>query len=160
MASPVRVSLSAALGREIDGAWWPRSAAIARELPDLIQALYPALGEVIDININWSGKSSAPMLSTMAPEIAARISGPLPHHRLMILNGRCANTRLLVVPSMTQPALAHMVLRYAAARPIAEGDHASREFQAAERVVRAARAESASWASQGAVGPVPGAGGA
>ena len=52
-ASPVRVSLSGTLGGEIDGAWWPRTGSMVRELPDLVEALFPALGEVVDISLNW-----------------------------------------------------------------------------------------------------------
>ena len=73
MASPVRVSLSVNRGGDIDGAWWPRSAAMARELPDLVEALRPTLGDIVDISINWSANSPTPVLSTMSPDIAAKI---------------------------------------------------------------------------------------
>lgn len=144
-ASPVRVSLSAARGGDIDGAWWPRSAAMARELPDLIEAVFPTLGEIVDISINWSAHSPTPVLSTMSPDIAAKIGGQTPRHRLMYLVGGSAVTKLLVIPPMTAPALALMVLRQAAHRGVPELDCDSREFEAADRVVCAARAESASW---------------
>ncbi|MGV0991551.1 MAG: DUF5994 family protein [Mycobacterium sp.] len=147
MASPVRVSLSTDRGGDIDGAWWPRSAAMARELPDLIEAVFPTLGEIVDIGINWSAGSPTPVLSTMSPDIAAKIRGSAPHHRLMFLVGRSAVTKLLVIPAMTAPALALMVLRQAAQRGVAELDCGTREFEAADRVICAARAESASWAA-------------
>lgn len=146
-ASPVRVALAAMLGGPIDGAWWPRSAAMARELPDLVEALHPVLGEVTGIDLNWSAQSATPVLSTMSPDVAAKIARTAPHHRLMALAGRSAVVSLLVVPSATAPALAMMVLRRAADRPIADSERASREYQAADRVVRAAEAESASWAA-------------
>lgn len=154
VASPVRVSLAGALGGQIDGAWWPRTAAMARELPDLVEALYPALGEVIDIDINWSAHSPTPVLSTMSPDVAAKIGRATPHHRLMHLAGRSAVISLLVVPSMTSAPLAMMVLRRAADRHIADSEKASKEFQAADRVLRAAEAESLAWASLRAGGPV------
>src|SRR6202007_3217020 len=33
-ASPVRLTLAPRLGNKIDGAWWPRTALISRELPE------------------------------------------------------------------------------------------------------------------------------
>jgi len=59
------------------------------------------------------------------------------------------------VPSMTTPALAMMVLRCAADRRIAEAEKVTKEFQAADRVVRAAEAESAAWAGVRAAQPLP-----
>lgn len=156
----MRVALAGVLGGAIDGAWWPRTAAMARELPDLVEALHPTLGEVLGIDINWSAHSPTPVLSTMAPDIAAKIGRNNPRHRLMLLAGQSAVISLLVVPSMTAPALAMMVLRRAADRDIPESEKASREFQAADRVMRAAQVESAAWstarAEAGAGKPVPG----
>ena len=146
-ASPVRVSLNPRRGSDIDGAWWPRSSSIARELPDLVHALHLSLGEIIDIDVNWSTNSPTPVLSTMAPDVAAKIAGGKPQHRLMFLTGRPALTKLLVIPSMTSAALALMVLRQAGGRAISDASRDTKEFQAAERVLRAARTESAAWAA-------------
>ena len=145
-ASPVRVSLNAERGGDIDGAWWPRSGSMAPELPDLIQALHPALGEIVEISINWTTSSPTPILSTMSPEIAAKIVGTALPQRLMFLAGRCAITKLLVIPSMTSSTLAIMVLRQVGERYIPDAVHETKEFQAAQRVICAARAESSSWA--------------
>lgn len=147
MASPVRVALAGVLGGRIDGAWWPRSAAMARELLDLIDALRPVLGEITGIELNWSAHSPTPILSTMSPDVAGKIVRNVPRHRLMVLAGPSAPVSLLVVPSMTAPALARMVLRCAADRRIDDAEKANKEYQAAERVVRAAQAESAAWSA-------------
>jgi hypothetical protein len=155
-ASPVRVSLGSQRGGDIDGAWWPRTPSVARELPDLIQALHPALGEIIDIDINWSASSPTPILSTISPDVAAKMTGAKPQHRLMFLTGRPALTKLLVVPSMTHSALALMVLRQAAGRQIPDAEHSTKEFLAAERVLRAARMESSAWAAVSAARPASG----
>lgn len=146
LASPVRVSLSSVLGGYIDGAWWPRAGAMARELPDLVEALYPTLGDVVGIDINWSANSPTPVLSTMSPDVATKLGRDVPSHRLMVLAGRSVVVSLLVVPSITAPALAIMVLRRASERQIADSEKGSKEFQAADRVMCAARAASASWA--------------
>ena len=56
--------------------------------------------------------------------------------------GSGATARLLVVPAVTSAALAVMVLRQAAARHIPEVDFGTPAYDAAERVIRAARADS------------------
>jgi Family of unknown function (DUF5994) len=53
-ASPVRLTLASRLGNNMDGAWWPRTGLISRELTELVSALDVRLGQVIDINVNWS----------------------------------------------------------------------------------------------------------
>lgn len=144
-ASPVRVSLAARLGSGLDGAWWPRTGAMVGELPDLVEALHPALGDIVDININWSAGSAIPVLSTTAPIATAKVWN---RHRLMVLCGRSAGAKLLVVPPMTPAPLAVMVLRHAAARHIPHADRASPAYEAADRVIRASRAEIASWEAE------------
>lgn len=62
LASPARLTLASGLGNEIDGAWWPRSGLISRELPDLVSVLDLRLGRVIDINVNWSSLQRPPDL--------------------------------------------------------------------------------------------------
>jgi hypothetical protein len=156
MASPVRVSLAGVLGGSIDGAWWPRSAAMARELPDLVDALCPTLGEITGIDLNWTAHSSTPVLSTMSPDAMGKILRKDPQHRLMVLASPTAVVNLLVVPTMTAPALAMMVLRCAADRRIPDSEKVSKEYLAADRVVRAAQAESMLWAAVRAAPSPPG----
>lgn len=145
-ASPIRVSLASALSGGLDGAWWPRTGTMVRELPDLIDALQPTLGEIVDMSINWSAGSATPVLSTMTPAMAAKLRPNGYTHRLMSIVGRTAGTRLLVVPAMTPAALAQMVLRQAADRHVPEVESGTAVYEAAGRVVSAARAESAAWA--------------
>lgn len=125
---------------------------MARELPDLIEAVFPTVGNIVDICINWSVGSPTPVLNTMSPEFASKLGNRSPRHRLMFLIGDSTVTKLLVIPSMTAPALAHVLLLQAAQRPIAEIDCGSREFESADRVIAAARAESASWVAARAAG--------
>jgi hypothetical protein len=40
LVRPVRIALAFELGGDLDGAWWPHTASIARELPGLIGALH------------------------------------------------------------------------------------------------------------------------
>jgi hypothetical protein len=129
---------------------------MARELPDLIDALRPALGEITGIDLNWTAQSSTPVLSTMSPDVAGRIARHNAQHRLMVLASPTAVVNLLVVPSMTAPALAMMVMRCAADRRIADSEKVSKEYQTADRVLRAAQAESALWAAARAAQSPPG----
>ena len=64
-----------------------------------------------------------------------------------IIAGRLARAKLLVVPHMTTPALGLMVLRRAAAMSIPDREQTTQEFLTADSVVRAAQAQSASWAT-------------
>jgi hypothetical protein len=148
-ARPVRIALATLLGGDIDGAWWPHTASVAGELPELIEALHRPLGEIIDISINWSSTERAPDLNSMRPG-AKSMPGWRDdrRQRIMVIAGRRARAKLLVVPHMTMPALGWMVLRRAAAVPIPGAEQNSQEFQTADFVVRAAQAESASWATR------------
>ena len=142
-ASPVRLTLNASLGGDIDGAWWPHTGSIARELPELIDALHPALGEIVDISINWSATAGAPMMHTHTSSVLAKMRWNDSRQRIMVVDGRNASARLLVIPRMTTPQLGLMVLRRAAGMAISVAEQDCAEYLAADRVVRAAEAQSA-----------------
>ena len=50
-ATPVRLAVARELGRDIDGAWWPRVDRITAELPNLVATLTPLLGDITSINV-------------------------------------------------------------------------------------------------------------
>jgi Family of unknown function (DUF5994) len=133
LPSPVRLTLAAELGGEIDGAWWPRSRLISRELPGLVSVLEIRLGQVIDINVNWSALQNQQNLDW------GLWRGIQPH--VMTVVGRDGHAKLLIVPHRTGTALAVIILRMAAALPIQLAHRDSRAFQVAESVVRVARGE-------------------
>jgi hypothetical protein len=132
-ASPVRLTLASRLGDKIDGAWWPRTGLISRELPELVSVLDVRLGQVIDINVNWSSLQRQPDLSWDWWQ------GIHPH--IITVGGRDLRAKLLIVPHRTATALAVMVLRRAAGLPIHAAHRDSRACQTAECVVRVARGE-------------------
>lgn len=142
LASPVRLALAARLGSPLDGAWWPHTASVARELPELIDALSARLGEIITISVNWSSLEGSPDLDALKRPNAVDHAGAIIHQRLMVVTGAQASANLLVVPCRTSSGLAVMVLRQAANLPITSAEQDTQEFWTGDNVVRAARAES------------------
>ena len=132
-ASPVRLTLAPKLGNKVDGAWWPRTGLISRELRELISLLDVRLGHVIDINVNWSSLQRQPDLNW------AWWQGIHPH--IMTVGGRDARAKLLIVPHRTGTALAVMILRRAAGLPIYAAHRDSQACHTAECIVRVARGE-------------------
>lgn len=144
LASPIRLSLASVLGNDLDGAWWPHTASVARELPELIEALRERLGQVIDIGVSWSPLEGVPDLDSLNRFGCEAIPGRQAcHQRVMTVTGSLAQANLLVVPSRTTTALAVMVMRRAAALPILPMHQDTRACRTADDIVRAARSESA-----------------
>ncbi len=138
--------LAGQLGGEIDGAWWPHTASVATELPELVGVLHRPLGEIIDIRINWAVTEGQLDLETIAT--GARLMRAGEHYRrprLMVVVGKAGSAKLLVVPSMTSQALGLMVLRTAARLPTSGGTGDARLFETARVVMRLAEAESLKW---------------
>jgi Family of unknown function (DUF5994) len=109
LVTPVRLTLASRLGDQIDGAWWPRTGLISRELPELIAALDVRLGRVIDISVNWSSLQRPPDLNSDGWRGI--------HQHVMTVGSRKARANLLIVPYRTGTALAVMILRRAAGAP-------------------------------------------
>ncbi|MGE2832733.1 DUF5994 family protein [Mycobacterium sp. SMC-4] len=146
-SKPVRATLAKELGGTIDGAWWPHSALIAAELPELIGALHRTLGEIIDIRINWSATEGQSDFETMVTGSRLMRSNDLARRpRLMAVKGAEGSAKLLVVPSMTSQALGSIVMRVAAGLPAPSSNGDAKLFDTAQTVMRLAEAESAKWA--------------
>lgn len=146
MARPVRVALATTLGGDIDGAWWPHTASVAQELPELIGSLHKPLGEIVDICINWSATEGPLDLESLVTGTRSLVAAKPRRPRLMVVDGRGACARLLVLPHMTGPALGALVMRCAAAMPVDGPERVSPLFETAELVIRTAQVESAKWA--------------
>jgi hypothetical protein len=133
--SPVRLTLASRLGddNDIDGAWWPRTGLISRELPELVAILEARLGQVIDINVNWSSLQRQPDLNW------AWWQGIRPH--IMTVCGHDARAKILIVPYRTGTALAVMLLRRSAGLSVLAAHRDSRAFLTAECIIRAVRGE-------------------
>ena len=135
-ATPIRLSVARELGRDIDGAWWPRADRITSELPNLVAVLTPLLGDITSINVNWSPLQRPPDLNWPGWE----------HKRqhVMTVSGTHACANLLIISFATHSALALMVLRCAANLPIEAADRDKRAFPIAGSILRAAQQQRAS----------------
>lgn len=135
-SNPVRLSLASELGRDIDGAWWPRADRLTNELPELIAVLTPTLGSINGINVNWPPLQRPPDFNWPGWE----------HKRqhVMSVSGDDACANLLIIPFTTYTALALMVLRCAASLPINATDQDKRACLLAGSIVRAAQQQRAS----------------
>jgi hypothetical protein len=132
------------LGSGLDGAWWPHTVSIARELSDLTDALREPLGEVIDIGVNWSPLQGVPNLDLLNRRgVSAMLGQDSRRLRVMTVAGGRAKAQLLVVPCQTSLALAVMLLRQAAGLPVLFEHQRTPAFHTAGSIVRAARAQHA-----------------
>jgi uncharacterized protein DUF5994 len=147
MARPVRLVLARELGTEIDGAWWPHTASVASELPELIGVLHAPLGEIIDICINWSPTEGPVDLESIVGSTRTIAKAGPRRPRLMLVKGRRTCVTLLVVPYMTSPNLGTMVMRGAAGLAASHADRDSQLWETARSVASIAKAESATWAA-------------
>jgi Family of unknown function (DUF5994) len=130
-ANPIRLSVARKLGRDIDGAWWPRADRLTNELPELVTVLNPLLGDVASIGVNWSSLQRPPDLNWPGWE------GKRQH--VMTISGARARANLLIVSYTTHSGLALMVLRLAANLPIEGADRNKPAFTVAGSVLRAAQ---------------------
>jgi hypothetical protein len=142
LRSPVRFTLTSILGSGLDGAWWPHTASIARELSGLTDALRKPLGKVVDIGVNWSPLQGVPNLDMVNRRgVPAGPGEDSRHLRVMTITGSRAKAHLLVVPSGTTMALAVMLLRQAADLPVLYAHQHTTAFHTAGVIVRAVRAQ-------------------
>ncbi len=152
LASPVRLTLAKRLGRDIDGAWWPRSASVAKELPELVEVLQRPLGEIVDININWSPGEGQLDLNTIAAGSRTQAAFKPTRPRVMSVAGRGECVKLLVVPHMTSEALGGIVMRCAAGMLIESTVRSTPLYDTAVHIMGAAQQESARWLGRRAEG--------
>jgi uncharacterized protein DUF5994 len=129
-ANPVRLSVASQLGGEIDGAWWPRVDRMTVELPGLVAALTPMLGDITSINVNWPHLQRPPDFNWPGWEHK-------PQH-VITLNGEEARANLLIIAYTTYSALALMVLRRSAGLSIVPADRDKPAFVTAGTIIQSA----------------------
>jgi hypothetical protein len=134
-ASPIRLSVARELGRDIDGAWWPRTDRITNELPTLVAALTPLLGDIASINVNWSPLQRPPDLNWPGWERRRQ--------HVITVSGTHACANLLIISYATHSALALMVMRCAANLPIEAAERDKPAFLTAGSILQAAQQQRA-----------------
>jgi hypothetical protein len=106
----------AASGGLLDGAWWPRSRDLARELPGLIETLDPMWGRITRIAVNPAHWDAVPR------HVAGRghvvkvgwFTQELDPHKVLLLSYSVGRWDLLVVPPGTGTAAAERLMAAAA----------------------------------------------
>ena len=132
----MRLCVANELGHDIDGAWWPRADRLTNELPNLVLALTPLLGEIASINVNWAPLQRPPDFNWPGWQ------GKRQH--VMTFDGADARVNLLIIPYATCSGLALMVLRRAADLPIEAADRGKPAFLTAGSILHAAQQQCAS----------------
>ena len=100
----------------VDGAWWPSSDDLSDVLPDLLTVLAVRLGAISRVIYNLDEWANVPRKIEVDGSIV-RLDGYRRHpsHTVGVLDHRGSRMILLVVPSRTQPDLAHAIAMAAAA---------------------------------------------
>ena len=99
----------------IDGAWWPHSDDLTRELPDLIAGLSVRLGDIDRVRYHLGEWAKAPDKHATGGHLV-RLDGYRlqPINTLEVLGLNRDKVLLLVVPPYTDPDYAHTAMMAAA----------------------------------------------
>lgn len=108
----------------LDGAWWPRSRDVERELPPLITALTEHLGPLTRVGLDASAWNAIPTRLVVDDQVVHLDSFPVGDDTVLITRGDNDHFSLMVVPPATAPEAA----RTAMARAV----HADNVTRAAE----------------------------
>lgn len=123
------------VGRRHRQAWWPRADRITNELPGLVAALTPLLGDICSVNVNWPALQRPPDFNWHGWEHKRQ-------HVMTFIGGE-ERVNLLIVPYATYSGLALMVLRRAAGLPVDAKDRDKPAFLTAGSILQAARQQCA-----------------
>ena len=112
----LRLKAKAPATGHVDGAWWPHSDDLVKELPDLLAVLSVRLGTVDRVLFNLAEWAKAPG-RLLTGGRAVRLDGYRiqPAHTLEVLGMGHEKLLLLVVPPDTDADLAHAAMMTAAA---------------------------------------------
>ncbi|WP_211267004.1 DUF5994 family protein [Nonomuraea candida] len=113
---PARVFLEPTLTRDgtLDGAWWPHSTDLQRELPDLVRFLEGRLGPVLRVGLDAAAWDEVPahlLVDGRFVRVSGRSATP---HTVKVIRGGQDGFRLLVIPPRTAAPAAAAAMRTAA----------------------------------------------
>ncbi|MEW1913836.1 DUF5994 family protein [Kitasatospora sp. NPDC085895] len=97
-----------------DGAWWPRSRELRRELPSLIAALRRRVGPILHVSVERTAWNTVPHRVTVDGQVVRvnRFSSSV--HTIGVGGGHQDRFLLLVVPPRTRPTVARTAMASAA----------------------------------------------
>ncbi|RAV17016.1 hypothetical protein DQP55_03120 [Mycolicibacterium sp. GF69] len=100
----------------VDGAWWPHSEELQKELPDLLSVLSVRLGPVSRVMYNLAEWAAAPR-TTVVDGRVVRLDGyqRQPANTIAVMGGSGSRITLMVVPAATEADFAHTIAMAAAA---------------------------------------------
>ncbi|SEH04086.1 hypothetical protein SAMN05444920_1576 [Nonomuraea solani] len=113
---PARVFLEPTLTRDgtLDGAWWPHSCDLRRELPALVRFLQDRLGPILRVGLDTAAWDEVPA-HLLIDGCFVRVSGlPATPNTIRVMRGGHDGFRLLVVPPRSAGSMAAAVMRTAA----------------------------------------------
>lgn len=121
----------------VDGAWWPHSDDLARELPDLLAVLSVRLGPIDRVMYNLDEWPDVPARIRFADR-PVRLNGYRlqPHNTIEVLGLAGGRIVLLVAPALLDPDHAHKTLMTAATPDNASSADALLEISLQGREVR------------------------
>ncbi|MFJ9152030.1 DUF5994 family protein [Streptomyces sp. NPDC102270] len=102
---------------ELDGAWWPRSRDLSRELPGLADVLDPLWGRITRIAVNprhWPILPPRILVNGHVVKVGW-FTSELDPHKILLLSGTSGRWDLLVVPPETNAPSAARLMAAASA---------------------------------------------
>jgi len=102
---------------ELDGAWWPRSRDLTRELPALADVLDPLWGRITRIAVNPRYWPVIPPRFSVNGHVVkvGWFTSELEPHKILLLSGTSGRWDLLVIPPETNATSAARLMAAASA---------------------------------------------
>lgn len=94
----------------LDGAWWPRSRDVEREIPPLVTALTEHLGPITRVGLDASAWNSIPSRLVVDDQVVHLDSFPVGDDTVLITRGDNDHFSLMVVPPNTTPEAARTAM--------------------------------------------------
>ncbi|MFF1447792.1 DUF5994 family protein [Streptomyces sp. NPDC058274] len=96
----------------LDGAWWPRSRDLTRELPALMDVLDPLWGRVTRVAVNPTYWPAVPHQIPVHGHVVkvGWFTAELDPHKILLLSYSVGRWDLLVIPPETSPASAERLM--------------------------------------------------